>query len=793
MSYNIKKVAVIGAGVMGSGIAAQIANSGHDVLLFDIVPEGATKRNIIAKSAIEKMHKTAPAPLMLPAFSTRITPLNLDDDLDRLGECDWIIEVVVEKLDVKYATYKKIIPHKKKNAIISSNTSTIPLTLLTQPFDDDFKAHFLITHFFNPPRYLRLLELVTGPKTNPAMANTVRDFCDKTLGKGIVECHDTPGFIANRIGTFWMQVGLNTAMERNVPIDVADSVMGAPLGIPKTALFGLIDLVGVDLLPKLSESLCATLPQSDRFHSINKEYAFLSQMIAQGYTGRKGKGGFSRMEKSADGARQLFVLDTAKIRASGFDGEQSYHLSQKPNLPCLAMAKDGIAAFLNCEDKGAEFARDVMVQTLIYTAGLVPEIANDIAAIDTAMKLGYAWKYGPFEMMDMLGTDWLITAAQERNLEIPALLHHAAAQGGFYRQDEAKTLMLSPTGEYVPLPARAGVIKLSDIKRASAPLFKTDSAALWDIGKGIICLEFTGKMNAIDLGVFETVHYAIALINKDDAYKALVLYNENGFFSAGANLKPALDALENGQEDVIPQLVAEGQKAMMALKYAPFPVISAPTGLALGGGCEFLLHSDAVQAHVETYCGLVETSVGLIPGWGGCKEMLLRFHEDTVPSGHDGSPMGATMAAFHLIRHATRATNAYDAKRLGYLHDNDDITMNWDRVLFDARAKAISLAQDYKPKPQKATTTLAGSSSYGAMELALIDGHEDGSVTDYDVIVGKALARVLSGGAKADTNHTVSEDDILRLEYEEFCALVKHDGTRERIAHMLATGKPLRN
>jgi 3-hydroxyacyl-CoA dehydrogenase len=792
MSYQINKIAVIGSGVMGSGIAAQIANSGHDVLLFDIVPQSAEDRTTIAKSAIKRLHKTAPAPLMLPEFSDRITPLNLEDDLERLNECDWIIEVVLEKLEIKHATYEKIIAHKKDGAIISSNTSTIPLAQLVDGFDDDFKSHFLITHFFNPPRYLRLLELVTGPQTNPEITKTIRDFCDKTLGKGIVPCHDTPGFIANRIGTFWMQAGLNNAIENNVAIDLADTVMGAPLGIPRTALFGLIDLVGVDLLPKLADSLCTNLDKSDRFQKLYTPHNVINQMIEAGYTGRKGKGGFSRMIKGADGSRTLMVMNLAAAATNGFDPENSYRAATKPDLPSLKEAKKGLKAFLSCEDEGAAFARNVMVETLIYTASLIPEIADNITDVDEAMRLGYAWKFGPFEMIDMLGANWLIEQGKQRGLAIPKLLETAAANEGFYKEENNQTYFLSTQGTYEALKRPEGVIKLSDIKKGQEPIYKAASASLWDIGEGVVCLEFTGKMNAIDFSVFDSVHKAVEIIQSNDAYKALVLYNENGFFSAGANLKMALDAVESGDHDFIPNLVAAGHKVMMALKFAPFPVVGAPTGLALGGGCEFLLHCDAVQAHAETYCGLVETSVGLIPGWGGCKEMLLRFHEDNIPNAHDGSPMGGTMAAFHLIRHATRSASAHDAKRLGYFHEKDGITMNLDRLLFDARAKAIELADNYQA-PQQKSVDLGGASAFAAMELILLDGHNDGSVTDYDLTIGKSLARVLSGGEKADTAHNLSESDILKLEYEEFCKLVQHQGTIDRIAHMLKTGKPLRN
>lgn len=798
--HDIKTIAVIGSGVMGSGIAAQIANAGFNVYLYDIVDDQSDNRSAIASSAVEKMHKTAPAPLMLPSFSKRITPKNLSDDLGDLAHCDWIIEVVVEQLDIKHDIYKKIDAHRKKGSIISSNTSTIPLEKLTQGFDASFKEDFLITHFFNPPRYLRLLELVTSDQTNKGAIQRIEAFCDIHLGKGIVPCNDRPGFIANRIGTFWMQTGLNTAIAQNTPIDIADTVMSKPMGIPKTALFGLIDLVGVDLLPKLGKSLCENLPKSDEFQNIAHTPDVITQMIEQGYTGRKGKGGFSRMLKGEDGARQLMVLDIHDALTNGFSAEKSYIPAQKHDLDSLKNAKAGMRAVLESKDAGGRFAKEVMVRTLGYTATLIPEIADDIIAVDTAMKLGYNWAYGPFEMIDMVGADWLVNELDQLNLPSAPLLKSASEKGGFYKTDQNQKTYLSTDGAYQAIPVKEGILRLSTIKAQSNAIYESESAALWDIGEDIICLEFTGKMNAIDHGVFSAVHKAVEIIGDTSTpYKALVLYNEHSFFSAGANLKLALDAMEAHQGDVIPELVSEGQKAMTALKFAPFPVVAAPTGLALGGGCEFLLHSDHVQAHAELYCGLVEVGVGLIPGWGGCKEMILRYQaaQESQQEGlcfdPSNDPMAPILNAFDLITNAKTARSAHDAKRLGYLKPSDGITMNIDRLLFDARTSAINLAKDYTQSSMIKDIRLPGQDGFKQMTDILNQHHHNGVALDYDMVVGTSVATVLSGGGVPPWEPSSTEQDLLDLEYKEFVKLVKNDGTKDRIAHMLKTGKPLRN
>ncbi len=800
---SIQKVAVIGSGVMGSGIAAQIANAGVPVVLLDIVPKDADDRSAIAKGAIAKMLKTDHlAPLMSKKNAKLITPGNLEDDLELLKDCDLIIEVVLEDLKIKHATYEKIQKHRKKDSIVTSNTSTIPLAKLIEGQPKEFVKDFMISHFFNPPRYLRLLELIVGPDTRKDAVKTVRDFCDIQLGKGVVMCKDTPGFIVNRLLVFWMQASVNAAIEDGVPIEIADAVMGKPIGVPKTAVFGLIDLVGVDLMPYLSSSMLSSLPEDDQYRKIYKDYPFVGQMIEAGYNGRKGKGGFYRLNPDAPkGTKEKQAL---RLSADSFSEDQ-YHKADKPKLESVAAGKKGLQAVVTTEDDGGAYAWKVLSQTLSYAASLVPQIADNIAAVDEAMRLGTNWKKGPFQMIDDLGPKWFADKLREEGMDVPPLLD-AVGDGSFYKVIEGKLHYFGTDNTYHAVERADGVLLLRDIKLSSEPVIKTASASVWDIGDGVLCVEFTGKMNALDEPVFDAYWQAIKKIGDGSGdYKALVIYNEGSHFSAGANLGLAIFAMNIALWPQIESLVTGGQKVYKALKYAPFPVVSAPSGMALGGGCEILLHSDHVQAHAETYTGLVEVGVGLIPGWGGCKEMILRYQAEEREQhakrtggkqlwfSPANTPMGAVRKAFETIALAKVAKSAQEAKELRYLKPSDEITMNRDRLLFDAKQKALELAKDYQVPEAVEEIRLPGPTGKMALELAVNDLRKNGKATPYDVPVSLAVAEVLSGGPKADWTQPVSEDDLLKLEVKEFMQLVKNEGTQARVEHMLEKGKPLRN
>jgi 3-hydroxyacyl-CoA dehydrogenase len=768
----VKKVCVIGAGTMGAGIAAQVANAGVPVLLLDIVRDNAD-RNAVPRGAVERLAKAEPAAFMSGAAARLVEIGNIEDDLARVAECDWVIEAIVERIDLKQALYERLEAVRRPGTAVSSNTSTIPLAQLVEGRSEPFRRDFLITHFFNPPRYMRLLEVVAGPESDPALVAAVSAFADHAMGKTVVNAKDTPGFIANRVGTFWLQVAINAAFDLGLTVEDADAIGGAPMGVPRTGIFGLIDLVGIDLMPHLKASLTATLPPEDRYQAIAKDYPLILTMIADGYTGRKGNGGFYRVNREAGKRREAIDLATG-----------AYRPVHKPVAIPPAAQRD-LRALIAAPGPVGAYAWAVLGPTLAYAASLVPQAAEDIVAIDTAMKLGYNWRYGPFELIDRIGTADFAARLRAEGSAVPAIV--ALADGRpFYRVEAGKRQFLGLDSAYHDVVRPEGVLLLEDIKLASKPLAKNGSAALWDIGDGVVCLEFTGKMNALDGDVLALIGQAVPLVA--ERYKALVVYNEGSNFSAGANLGLALFALNIAAWGEIQKLVEGGQRAYKALKYAPFPVVAAPFGTALGGGCEICLNADAVQAHAETYIGLVECGVGLVPGWGGCGEMLDRFaHDPRQPHG----PMPAVVKAFETISTATVAKSAANAREIGYLRPSDGITMNRDRLLADAKTRALALVEGYAA-PTPPTFRLPGEGGRAALALAVQGFRDRGLATPYDEVVSARLARVLTGG-DADLVDTVTEQDLLALEAEQFMAAVRDPRSIARVEQMLETGKPLRN
>jgi 3-hydroxyacyl-CoA dehydrogenase len=773
---EINKVAVIGAGVMGAGIAAHMANAGVPVVLLDIVPEGAMERNVVADSAVKKLLKAEPAAFMHKRNAKLVTTGNIEDHMELLADCDWIIEAVIERLDIKQSLYRKINAVRKPGALVSSNTSTIPLDHLVADMPAGFAEDFLITHFFNPPRYMRLLEIVKGSKTRDEAISSVQAFCDQRLGKGVVDCKDTPGFIANRIGIYWIQTAVLEAFRMGVSVEVADAVLGKPAGIPKTGVFGLSDLVGLDLMPHLMQSMKATLPQGDAFFEVAEIPPLLEKMIADGYTGRKGKGGFYRINREGGGK----VKESINLKT----GE--YSVSLKPSLESVDAAKLGLRAMLQHTDEGGQYAWRVLSKVLSYAASLVPEIHDQIHAVDEAMRLGYAWKYGPFELIDRIGGAWFAERLRSEGMAVPPLLE-AAGDQPFYRTENDVLQYRTTEGEYLDLPRPEGVLLLADIKRRSKPLVKNPSASLWDIGDDVVCLEFTSKMNTMDPMIMGMIRKAVELIPAM-GYKAMVIYNEGTNFSAGANLGLLVYAANLAMWEESKQLVKEGQDTYMALKYAPFPVVGAPSGLALGGGCEILLHCDALQAHAETYVGLVEVGVGVIPGWGGCKELLTRW---TVNKRRPGGPMPPVIKSFETISVATVAKSAAEAGDYMFLREGDGITMNRDRLLADAKAKVLSMIDGYAP-PEPVEIKLPGPTARVAMEMGVDSFVKLGKVTPHDQVVANGLIEVLSGG-DTDMTESLSEQDLLDLELDQFMRLACHPDTLARMEHILETGKPLRN
>ena len=768
----IRKVCVIGAGVMGAGIAAQVANSGVPVLLLDIVKPGEADRSAVAKGAVEKMLKTDPAPFMSKAAAKLVETGNIEDDLARVAECDWVLEAIIERLDLKQDLYRKLDAVRRPGTAISSNTSTIPLGQLTGGLPDGFKRDFLITHWFNPPRYMRLLEVVTSAETDAALAERISTFCDVKLGKTVVRAKDTPGFIANRIGTLWMQQAVVEAMDAGLSVEEADAVMGKPFGFPNTGVFGLLDLVGLDLMPHINASMKASLPSEDAFHASARDIPLIQKMIADGYTGRKGKGGFYRINKTAGKVKESIGLVTGEYQPSA-----KFALSS-------AAAKDA-RALLAGRDRYSQYAWKTMGPVLAYAASLVPAISDDIVGVDEAMRLGFNWKSGPFELLDKLGPKAVAERLRAEGKPVPPLLEQVG-EGTFYKVEAGRRAYFGTDGAYHPVERPAGVMLLEDVKLASKPLIKTASAAAWDIGDGVVCVEFTGKMNAFDEHVMDTLNKAVALVK--ERYRALVVYTDAQNFSAGANLGLALFAANIAAWGELERQIETGQRTFKALKYAPFPVVTAPAGLALGGGCEICLASDAIVAHAETYMGLVECGIGVLPGWGGCGELIARgVTSPMMPKG----PMPAVAKAFETISTAKVSKSAAEARELMFLRPSDQIVMNRDRLLFEAKARALALAEGYAPPP-KPEFRLPGEAGKVAMDGVVAGYRKTGMATPHDEVVAGELATVLTGG-EADLVDVVGEDRMLELERASFLRLLKTPATLARIEHMLDTGKPLRN
>lgn len=769
---NIERVAVIGAGVMGAGIAAQIANAGIAVELLDIVPKDSDSRNSVAENAIARLLKTEPPPLMHPKNARLLTPGNIEDHLDRLKHADWVIEAVLEDPAIKRSLYRKLEAVCGPRTLISSNTSTLPLSLLAEDFPDSFKRRFMISHFFNPPRYMRLLELVVSPELDQSLLDGVRRFADVKLGKGCVLCNDSPGFIANRIGTFWIQTALLKAIELGLPVEQCDAAM-AWFGMPKTGIFGLLDLVGLDLLPHILHSFKQTLPGHDALSPLCRVPPLLQGMIEQGLTGRKGAGGFYRLQTVEGGkVKQAIDLTTGV-----------YRLGEPYQLPAGAHHAHELRAFLDGGDVLNAYSWRVLSDTLVYSAGLIPEIAADLDAIDTAMRLGYNWHHGPFELLQHLGIDWFVDKLGRENRSIPALL---ASRHELYRVRDGLLQFRDCHNGYRPVARPEGVLLLSDVKRQRPALAANPSASLWDIGDGVVCLEFHSKMNTLDLDILNLIQQSITIVQR--GYKGLVIYNEADNFSAGANLTLLVAAIEQQDWQAVTSIIRLGQQTYQALKYAPFPVVGAPTGLALGGGCEILLHCDAIVAHAELYVGLVEVGVGLVPGWGGCKELLRRWL--AFPK-RPGGPMPAIAQTFETIGLAKVSKSAQQARELLFLAKTDSITMNKDRLLADAKSRAMALAQDYQP-PEPAAYILPGESAWAALDMAVGNLQTAGKASAYDAEIARQLATVLSG-ADGDMSRPLSEQDLLDLELRAFLYLVQQAATLARLEHMLKTGKPLRN
>ena len=778
MSSPIQRVAVIGSGVMGAGIAAHCANAGCEVLLLDIVKEGGD-RSAIAKAAVQQMAKSNPEMLMHKGNVKLISAGNIEDDLDKLSEADWVIEVIVENLGIKTSLYASMSEHIGPDTIVSSNTSTLPRSELVEGMSSEMTSRFLITHFFNPPRYLPLLEVVTSPEVDDSVTERLCSFADERLGKRVIMCNDTPGFIGNRLGVYFIQRAFKATIDHGFTVEQADAMLGRPLGIPKTAVFGLMDLVGIDLSVHVIESLISHLPEDDPFHDIvGTGEDIIQEMIADGYTGRKGKGGFYRLNKEG-GKRVKEARDLTTGEYAPAD--------RKAAFPSARMGKQGLGPLMDYPDEGAAFVSDILLDSLAYAAHLVPDVTDDVHSIDSAMKAGFNWKRGPFEMMDSIGAASMVERLEASGRSVPPFLTTAADNGGFYSIEDGEIQRLSPDGSMVAVDRPESTLTVADLKRRGKPLKRNGSASIWDMGDEILLVEYHSKMNAMDPMNIEMLVNAVDLA-ESEGWKGIVIGNDGSNFCAGANLGLVLFAVNLAAWKDVEDFIAAGQDTYQAVKYCEVPVVAASAGMCLGGGAEVLMHCDAIQSHAESYIGLVEVGVGIIPAWGGCKELMGRLRDfGLVPEG----PMGPVMKAFEYIGTAQVAKSAEQARSMGFLGPSDGITMNRDRLLADAKARALELSSGYEP-PEPRTYNLPGPTGRTALELAVRDLALSGQATPHDVVVTNELAWILSGG-DTDMTETTEEDDILTMEREAIGRLGRHEDSLARMEHMLETGKPLRN
>jgi 3-hydroxyacyl-CoA dehydrogenase len=793
---QIDKVAVLGAGVMGATIAAHLANAGIQVLLLDIIakePNDAEKtagltlndavvRNRIAVAGLEGLKKMKPAAFFIPAYAKYIEVGNFEDDIKKIQACDWVIEVVVENMEVKKRLFReKVVPNLREGAILSTNTSGLSVNEMAESLPEHVRRNFLVTHFFNPPRYMRLLEIVPCHASDPEIIRFMAEFIERRLGKGVVSAKNTPNFIANRIGVYSICNCIHKMVEMKMTVEEVDAVVGPATARPKSAAFRTADLVGIDTLQHVADNsyeLLANDEQRETFRFPD----FIRAMVKNGLLGNKSKQGFFKKEKSENGS-VYFYYDYTK-------GE--YAPSQRPKFASVELAKaiddptKRVQTVLSGTDKGAEFAWKTLRDTLIYAVNRISEISDDIVNIDNAMKWGFNWELGPFEMLDAISVKEFVKRAEKDGVEVPAFLKSIER---FYKFDNGKNYYYGIyDNAYHEVPRPSGNINLSLLKKNGAVVEKNSGASVLDIGDGVFCLEFHTKMNAIGNEILTMVHQGIKRAEKEGI--GLVIANEGSVFSAGANLMLIAMAISEGAYDEIAQVVKNFQKAMMAIKYSKIPVVAAPHNLVMGGGCEICLHADAVNPYAETYMGLVEIGVGLLPAGGGTKEMSIRAIKQAEANDIDVSPF--IFKNYANIALGKVSTSATELSEMGFLRHGDAITMNFDRRIFDAKQKTIALAANYRPSKPLTDLKAPGRSLAATIKTQLWNMRTGGYMTEYDEFLASTIADVITGG-DVPAGTLISEEYLLELERVAFVKLCGQKKTLERIQHMLKKGKPLRN
>lgn len=795
----MKRAAVIGAGVMGSGIAALLAGVGLKTYLLDIVPRELTEdetergltlqdkavRNRIAAGALERLKKAQPAALYDQADAELITTGNIEDNLAWLSEVDWIVEAVFERLDVKRDLFSKIEKMKSTECIVSSNTSGIPLKAILEGFSPELQKRTLITHFFNPPRYMRLVELVPGERTDPAIVRFMQDYLDRTLGKGVVLAKDTPNFIGNRIGVFSIMQLIKTMVEEGYRPEDVDKIFGPALGRPRSAVFRTVDLVGLDVIADVTKNMFERLTE-DPHREIYRLPEFMEKMIAEGLLGRKtGRGFYKAVEK--DGGKVYHVFDYKTL---------DYRPQEETEYESLVRAKgikdvrERIKAVAMADDPAGRLAWKSLAAMICYAANLVPEISDTVYAVDNAMKWGFNWELGPFETWDALGVREAAARIEREGQSPPKLVQDLLKVGeSFYKRQDSKRLYFDLSGSFKELPQPAGVLILSDLKGTKPPVKENRGAALLDLGDGVACLEFRTRMNTIDQDVINMISTALEEVRHN--FLGLVIGNEGEHFSAGANVMLILGVAQARDWEGLDRVVKQFQDANMAVKYFEKPVVAAPFGMTLGGGAEITMAAPRTRAHIELYMGQVEFGVGLIPGGGGSKEVLIRAIEG-VPPGANVELLPLVQKAFETIALAKVSSSAKDAKRLGLLRPEDGITMNRDRLIADAKAEVLKMHQlGFAPRqPQK--IKVLGRNGYGALLIGIKNYEWGNYITEHEALMARKLARVMTGGDLPE-GALVTEQHLLDLEREAFISLCGTSKTQERIQHLLSTGKTLRN
>jgi 3-hydroxyacyl-CoA dehydrogenase len=779
MKTDIRKLVVLGAGTMGAQVAAHAAGQGLEVVLLDL-PSPAPDRSALARKGIEALRKLRPSPLHLPEHVALVRPGNFEDDGAALAEADWVFEAVVEDVEVKRRLFARVAAAVKPTAMVTTNTSGLGIAAMTSQLPPEFRRRFLGTHFFNPPRYLKLLEMIPGPETDPAVMEAMSAFCDQVLGKGVVQAKDTPNFIANRIGSYAFGQAIRAMQDLELTIEEVDYLTGPAIGRAKSATFRTADIAGIDVCVKVWSNLYDAVP-GDPEREVFRTPEFMRTMVERGWLGEKAGTGFYRKE-----GQQIFALDWKTLE---------HHERRRAKFASVETAQSvedvgaRLRQILGAKDKAAQFLDRVLSSTCLYAASLVPEISDDVVAVDHAMEWGYAWGQGPFRLLDALGVAAVADRAKASGRPVPPLVEGLAASNRdrFYETKDGTTTVFGPSG-VAPLPERAGVLDLAALKSRGGLRKKNAGASLIDLGDGCALVEFHSKMNA--LGGDAIGMLAAAAKEARTHFDALVIGNQGEHFSAGANLMLILLAAQEEEWDELDVTIRRFQAANMGLRYADVPVVAAPFGLTLGGGCEVCLHCDRVRASAETYMGLVELGVGVIPAGGGTKELARRALDRTA--GVEGAdPFPFLRRAFDLIAFAKVSTSGTEAHRM-FLGAADSLSPNPDRLIADAKQVALGLARaGYQPGRSRTDIPALGRPALATFKMLVHNGRRSGHVSEHDALLATHVATILCGGDRSPG--VASEQDFLDLEREAFLSLLGTPKTRERIQHMLKHGRPLRN